>query len=119
MDENRLSSHIGCLVTPPGHFEFPVVLEDARPLGSNDLTCFECCIRLPDGSLEEAVISTDEVAAILGKGEIEAEFVIPVDAEKLRLLVESTRIHLAYAHDQQFAVSLSGSALSLYVFTIL
>jgi superfamily II DNA or RNA helicase len=31
-----------------------------------------------------------------------------VDAEKLRLLIESTRIRLAYAHDQQFAVSLSG-----------
>ncbi|MBI3951045.1 MAG: DUF3883 domain-containing protein [Acidobacteria bacterium] len=32
----------------------------------------------------------------------------PVDAEKLRLLVESARIRLAYAHDRQFAVSLSG-----------
>ena len=32
----------------------------------------------------------------------------PADAEKLRLLVESARIRLAYAHDRQFAVSLSG-----------
>ncbi|MBM3334976.1 DEAD/DEAH box helicase, partial [Candidatus Sumerlaeota bacterium] len=32
----------------------------------------------------------------------------PADAEKLRLLIESARIRLAYAHDQQFAVSLSG-----------
>ena len=32
----------------------------------------------------------------------------PADAEKVRLLVESARIRLAYAHDRQFAVSLSG-----------
>ena len=31
-----------------------------------------------------------------------------VNAEQLRLLVESARIRLAYAHDKQFAVSLSG-----------
>ena len=31
-----------------------------------------------------------------------------VDPHHLRLLVESARIRLAYAHDQQFAVSLSG-----------
>ncbi len=29
-------------------------------------------------------------------------------AEKLRLLIESARIRLAFAHDRQFAVSLSG-----------
>jgi len=29
------------------------------------------------------------------------------DGEKLRLLVESARIRLAYTHDRQFAVSLS------------
>ncbi len=33
---------------------------------------------------------------------------IPVNAEQLRLLVESARIRLAYAHDKHFAVSLSG-----------
>ena len=32
----------------------------------------------------------------------------PVDAESLRLLVESARIRLAYTHDRHFAVSLSG-----------
>ena len=32
----------------------------------------------------------------------------PVDPERLRLLVESARIRLAYAHDRHFAVSLSG-----------
>ena len=32
----------------------------------------------------------------------------PADPERLRLLIESTRIRLAYAYDRQFAVSLSG-----------
>ena len=32
----------------------------------------------------------------------------PVNAERLRLLIESARIRLAYMHDRQFAVSLSG-----------
>jgi hypothetical protein len=31
-----------------------------------------------------------------------------VDAEKLRILIESARIRLAYTHDKQFTVSLSG-----------
>jgi len=85
-----------------------VILEDARLLGSDDSAGYECRVRLPDGSLEEAVISADEVAAILGRcpGETKAE--TPVDAEKLRLLIESARVRLAYSHDQQFAVSLSG-----------
>jgi len=54
------------------------------------------------------VISADEVASILGKEWIRHESTTSVDAEKLRLLIESTRIRLAYAHDKQFAVSLSG-----------
>jgi superfamily II DNA or RNA helicase len=58
--------------------------------------------------LEEAVISAEEVAAVLGKGPGEAKAETPVDAEKLRLLIESARVRLAYTHDQQFAVSLSG-----------
>jgi SNF2 family DNA or RNA helicase len=32
----------------------------------------------------------------------------PADADKLRLLVESARVRLAYTYDRQFAVSLSG-----------
>src|SRR4029453_13891820 len=34
--------------------------------------------------------------------------IIPADAEKVRLLSESARIRLSYAHDRHFAVSLSG-----------
>jgi len=108
MSNSLLTSQIGRRIFLPGHFDVPVVLEDARPLGSDDSAGYECRVRLPDGSLEEAVISAQEVATVLGKGPSEAKAETPVDAEKLRLLIESARVRLAYAHDQQFAVSLSG-----------
>ena len=108
MSSSLLASQIGQRIFLPGHFDVPVVLEDARPLGSDDSAGYECRVRLPDGSLEEAVISAEEVVAVLGKGPDEAKAETPVDAEKLRLLIESARVRLAYAHDQQFAVSLSG-----------
>jgi SNF2 family DNA or RNA helicase len=54
------------------------------------------------------VISAAEAASILGTDQEVSESAKPVDADKLRLLVESSRIRLAYAHDRQFAVSLSG-----------
>ena len=61
------------------------------------------------GGLEETVISPEEAAAILGAASTgERPQPKPADAERLRLLVESTRIRLAYAYDRQFAVSLSG-----------
>jgi superfamily II DNA or RNA helicase len=103
----RLSC-IGQRIYLPGHFDVPVVLEDARPLGSDDSAGYECRVRLPNGSLEETVISMEEMATILGGRVDRAEAEAPSDAEQLRLLIESARIRLAYAHDQQFAVSLSG-----------
>ena len=109
MAEHLLSMHIGIRVSLPGHFDVPVVLEDVRPLGAKGAAGYECRVRLPNGALEEAVISSDEAAAILG-AESNAEKVTrrPADAGQLRLLVESIRIRLAYAYDRQFAVSLSG-----------
>ena len=94
----------------PGHFDVPVVLEDVRALGVDGSAGYECRVRLPDGVLEEAVMSFEEAAAVFaaGEGTEEAAAARPVDAERLRLLVESTRIRLAYAYDCQFAVSLSG-----------
>ena len=89
-----------------GHFDVPVVLEDVRPLGTDGSAGYECRVRLPGGGLEEAVISSNEAAGILGLEGRPASR--PVDADQLRLLVESTRIRLAYSYDQQFAVSLSG-----------
>ena len=96
---------IGARIQLPGHFDLPVVLEDARPLPNG----YECRVRLPNGTLEEAVISREEAAALsAGDHASGAKKTTLADAEKLRLLLESARIRLAYAHDRQFAVSLSG-----------
>ena len=66
MAEHPLSAHIGRRVFLTGHFDVPVVLEDVRPLGAQGFAGYECRVRLPDGALEEAVISPDEADAILG-----------------------------------------------------
>ncbi len=110
MADNRLSARIGRQVFLPGHFDVPVLLEEVRALGADGSAGYECRVRLPDGSLEEAVISPNEAALLLGSEEQPAASPAtkPADAEQLRLLVESARIRLAYAHDRQFAVSLSG-----------
>lgn len=95
---------IGQQVSLPGHFDVPVVLESVRPLGEG----FECRVRMPDGSLDEAVLSAAEAAALSGAAQ-NAQSVVPLaNADQLRLLVESARIRLAYTHDRHFAVSMSG-----------
>ncbi len=108
MSENQIASLTGQSISLPGHFDVPVVLEDVRVLGPDGSAGYECRVRLPDGTLEEAVISQAEATSIIGVGVKPSESIKPVDAEKLRLLIESARIRLAYAHDRQFAVSLSG-----------
>ena len=95
---------IGKRISIPGHFDVPVTLEDARPLDKG----FECRFRLPDGSLEEAVITAEEADALASAAAPVEAKATTVNAEQLRLLVESARIRLAYAHDKHFAVSLSG-----------
>ena len=105
MPENPLVGQVGTQVSLAEHFDGPVRLEDARPLGLNGSAGFERRVRLPDGTLEETIISPEEAAAILGAKETPAPR--PVDADHLRLLVESARIRLAYTYDRQFAVSLS------------
>jgi len=97
MGANLLIGYIGRRISLPGHFDVPVVLEDARPLGSDDSAGYECRVRLPDGSLEEPVISADGVASIISEGQKTYEPASSVDAEKLPFLIESARIRLAYA----------------------
>jgi superfamily II DNA or RNA helicase len=82
----------------------PVTLEGIRFIGSG----YECRVRLANGTPDEAILSLEEGAALIGQAVTAPSVVHPADAEKLRLLVESARIRLAYAHDRQFAVSLSG-----------
>jgi hypothetical protein len=55
--EGRLASRIGQRIRLPGHFDGPVVLEEARLLGSSEAAGYECRVRLPDGSLEEAAVT--------------------------------------------------------------
>jgi hypothetical protein len=84
---------IGQKVTLPGHFDQAVTLEGVRPLGKG----FECRVRLADGSLDETVISEEEAQFLIGEtGVTETTTIIPADADQVRLLVESTRIRLAY-----------------------
>jgi SNF2 family DNA or RNA helicase len=89
----------------PGHFDQAVILEGVRPLGKG----MECRVRLPDGYLDETVISEEEAHLLIGDGGgNDTTTITPADADQIRLLVESTRIRLAYTHDPHFAVSLSG-----------
>lgn len=99
---------IGQRVELPGHFDTPVVLEDARALGPRGSGTYECRVRLPDGSLDEVVISAAEAVALAGEAREPVRATRPVDAERLRLLVGSARLRLAYAYDPHFAVSISG-----------
>src|SRR5574341_1511243 len=101
MADQRLNLPIGQRISLPGHFDVVVILEDARPVGPG----YECRVRLPDGTLDEAVISGDEARALSGAERPTASAIQPADAEKMRLLVESARIRLAYSYDRQFAVS--------------
>src|SRR3954452_7708457 len=95
---------VGRRINLPGHFAEPVILESVRPLGEG----FECRVRLSDGTPDETILSRDEAATIFGRQAEAPTSVRPVDAESLRLLVESARIRLAHTHDRHFAVSLSG-----------
>jgi superfamily II DNA or RNA helicase len=95
---------LGQKIALPGHFLGPVTLEGIRFIGSG----YECRVRLGDGTPDEAILSLEEAAALVGQVITTPAVTHPIDAEKLRLLVESARIRLAYAHDRQFAVSLSG-----------
>jgi superfamily II DNA or RNA helicase len=100
-DANALP--IGQQINLPGHFSGNVTLEAARRLTSG----YECRVRLSDGTLEEAIISDEEAASLTGIA-IDGAKPSVANPEDVRLLVESTRIRLAYAHDKHFAVSLSG-----------
>ncbi|HWP39575.1 MAG TPA: DEAD/DEAH box helicase, partial [Tepidisphaeraceae bacterium] len=103
MPQAALTFPLGQSVSMAGHFETPVVLEEVRQLGAG----YECRVRLPDGRLDEVVISAEEASALAARDSA-ARTLRLVDPSDLQLLVESARIRLAYAHDRQFAVSLSG-----------
>ena len=106
---------LGRRIALPGHFIEPVTLEAIRFIGSG----YECRVRLSDGTPDEAILSLEEAAALAGQVVTEQAVIHPADPEKLRLLVESARIRLAYAHDRQFAVSLSGRVNPTFMHSLL
>jgi hypothetical protein len=92
MSETPIRLPLGQPVPMPGHFDVPVVIEGVRSLGSG----YECRVRLPDGTLDEVVISAEEAESLakLGGAPQTIRLVNPHD---LALLVESAQIRLAYA----------------------
>ena len=104
MADAGLEGLVGRRLELRDHFVGLVTVEHARPIG----TGAELRVRLANGDLDETVLSADDLAQLQFNGIDDTVARAPADAEKLRLLVESTRIRLAYAYDHQFAVSLSG-----------
>lgn len=103
MINDQINLLIGQRISLSGHFEGSVTLEGVRPLANG----YECRVRLQNGTLEETIIPQEEVAVLLDNLPETEIAKILVDGDKLRLLIESARIRLAYAHDRQFAVSIS------------
>jgi hypothetical protein len=101
---NDIALPIGQKVFLPRHFDVAVILEDARILGRG----YEFRFRLPDGSQEEAVISFEEAASLAKSFHPTTASLQLAKSEKIGLLAGSARIRLAYTHDRQFAVSMSG-----------
>ncbi|MBM4460125.1 MAG: DEAD/DEAH box helicase [Chloroflexi bacterium] len=86
------------------HFPEPVTVEALRRLGDG----YELQVRRGDGTLDETILSAAEIEELLAGVQGESSRAALADPLRLRLLVESARIRLAYTHDRQFAVSLSG-----------
>ncbi|RLI75770.1 hypothetical protein DRP04_13220, partial [Archaeoglobales archaeon] len=93
---------IGKRVFLPGHTQDWVVVENLIPL---DEDYFQIQARLPNGVLSEFIVTKQELYQSLE--EIKEEVSVN-DPERLKLIVESSRIRLAYSFDPYFAVSLSG-----------
>jgi len=101
---NDIALPIGQKVFLPRNFDVAVILEDARILGRG----YEGRFRLPSGSLEEAVISFEEAASLAIPFHPTTASLQPAKSEEIGLLAGSAEIRLAYTHDRQFAVSISG-----------
>jgi SNF2 family DNA or RNA helicase len=85
----------------PTHFLEPVLVENIGLVGKH----YKLRVRTAKGSLQEVVLTADEMQTIQLISEDKHR---PVEAEHLALLVESHRIHYAYSYDPYFAVRLSG-----------
>jgi superfamily II DNA or RNA helicase len=103
-DAFRLAQEaVGQRVLLPGYFTAPVTVEAAEPV-ADEIVYLR--VRTTAGTLDEVPVS----AGVLEEALLSAEraAIRLVDPDDLFLLVESSRIRLAYAFDPYFAVSLSG-----------
>ena len=102
LDAAALEALVGRRIIVSGHFVGTVTLDGVEDLGD----AVSLRVRTSDGSLHETVLDREE----LGAGAVEQadEGVRLVDGNELFDLIESKRIELAYAHDPNFAVSMSG-----------
>jgi hypothetical protein len=64
---------IGKQVSLTGHFDVPVALEAAHPLGKG----FEFRVGLPDGSQDEAVTTIEEAAELAGAAQVRSSVMNP------------------------------------------
>ena len=95
---------IGQRIQLEGHFNEAVTIEGVRPLGSG----YEVRVRRGSGILDETILSAEEVQTLVSQLPGQPAQGEPVNPHHVQLWIESARIRLAYAHDRQFAVSLSG-----------
>jgi len=89
-------------VTLHGHFAHPVTIEAVEPIGGGHV---HLRVRTHDGVPGETYLAAEDLEAALAGGVETPAAVEPLD---LFRWIEGHRIHLAYAHDPYFAVSLSG-----------
>lgn len=90
------------LITLAGQFTRPVRVESAVQIGPG---VFLLQVRHSSGRLDEAQATGDELEAALASP---TDADVLVDPHDLFLWIEAQRIHLSFAHDPLFAVSMSG-----------
>jgi len=102
LDAAALEALTGRRIRVAGHFVDPVTLDGVEDLGD----AVSIRVRAPDGGLHETVLDLEELA----DGTVVAadEGLRLVNGGELFDLVEAQRIEHAYAHDPNFAVSMSG-----------
>jgi SNF2 family DNA or RNA helicase len=100
MEGTALEDLIGRQLRLPGHFVGEVKLEGVRNLNG----AVEIRVRTAAGALDETILTDDQLDSI----EIVEEGQRFVDASDFFDFVEAHRIQLAYAHDPNFAVSMTG-----------
>ena len=99
---DAVAAAVGRQVSIPDQFADPVVIEGSEDWGD----VINLRVRTQTGEPKDALVDRARLQEILADDSARiAAFVAPAD---LFLVVESARIHLAYAWDPHFAVSLSG-----------